>query len=51
MKKRVLIIDDDLDMCTLLGRFLVRNGYEVEVAHSGSKGILKFKEGNFDIVL
>ncbi|MEO7045787.1 MAG: sigma-54 dependent transcriptional regulator [Ferruginibacter sp.] len=51
MKKRVLIIDDDLDMCTLLGRFLGRNGYEVEVAHSGSKGILKFKEGNFDIVL
>ena len=51
MKKRVLIIDDDLDMCTLLSRFLSRNGYEVEMAHSGSKGILKFKESNFDIVL
>ena len=51
MKKRVLIIDDDLDMCTLLSRFLSRNGYEVEAAHSGAKGILKFKESNFDIVL
>ncbi|MEP6712673.1 MAG: sigma-54 dependent transcriptional regulator [Ferruginibacter sp.] len=51
MKKRVLIIDDDLDMCTLLSRFLSRNGYEVEVAHSGSKGLIKFKESNFDIVL
>ena len=51
MKKRVLIIDDDLDMCTLLSRFLTRNGYEVEVAHSGNKGLLKFREGNFDIVL
>ncbi|MEO6537352.1 MAG: sigma-54 dependent transcriptional regulator [Ferruginibacter sp.] len=51
MNKRVLIIDDDLDMCTLLSRFLTRNGYEVEVAHSGSKGLLKFKEAHFDIVL
>jgi len=51
MKKRVLIIDDDLDMCTLLGRFLSRNGYEVDMAHSGAKGLAKFKEENFDIVL
>ncbi|MDB5202283.1 MAG: sigma-54-dependent Fis family transcriptional regulator [Ferruginibacter sp.] len=51
MKKKVLIIDDDLDMCTLLGRFLGRNGYEVDMAHSGAKGLLKFKENNFDIVL
>lgn len=51
MKKKVLIIDDDLDMCMLLSKFLTRKGYEVETAHSGSKGLVKFKEGNFDIVL
>src|SRR5215467_3809456 len=51
MKKRVLIIDDDMDMCTLLSRFLSRNGYETEVAYSGQKGIAKFSEENFDAVL
>jgi len=51
MKKRVLIIDDDMDMCTLLSRFLSRNGYETEVAYSGQKGIAKFEEENFDAVL
>ena len=51
MKKKLLIIDDDLDMCTLLSRFLTRHGYLVDVAHSGTKGILKFKEENFDIVI
>lgn len=51
MKKKVLIIDDDLDMCTLLSRFLSRNDYQVETAHSGGKGIAKFKEENFDIVI
>lgn len=51
MKKRILIIDDDADMCTLLDRFLTKNGYEIETAHSGNKGMEKFAAGNFDIVL
>ena len=51
MKKRILIIDDDADMCTLLDRFLTKNGYEVDTAHSAKKGIEKFKASQFDIVL
>ena len=51
MKKRVLIIDDDMDMCSLLSRFLGRNGYETDVAYSGQKGIAKFEEQSFDAVL
>ena len=51
MPKRILVIDDDLDMCLLLEKFFARKGYEVESAHSGAKGIAKFKEGKFDIVL
>lgn len=48
--KRILIIDDDVDMTLLLRRFLTKNKFEVEVAHSGIKGIAMAKEGNFDIV-
>lgn len=51
MKKRILIIDDDIDICTLLSRFLNKEGYETEVAYTGSKGIAKFKEASFDVVL
>ncbi len=51
MKKRILIIDDDLDMCMLLSKFLVKKGYEADVAHSASKGIAKFNESYYDIVL
>ena len=51
MKKRVLIIDDDMDMCSLLSRFLSRSGYETEVAYSGQKGLAKFQEDSFDAVL
>ena len=51
MKKKILIIDDDLDMCLVLSKFLLRNGYDVETANSGAKGTTKFKEDNFDIVI
>lgn len=51
MNKSILIIDDDADMCILLTRFLTKNGYTVDFAHSGNKGIEKFKAGNFEIVL
>ena len=51
MNKRILIIDDDFDMCTLLSRFLDKKGYNTEVAHNASKGLAKFNEFHFDIVL
>ena len=51
MSKKILIIDDDMDLCTLLGRFLTKNGYEVDMAYSGAKGIAKFNEGRFDLVV
>src|SRR6202161_2652387 len=49
--KRILIIDDDMDMCNLLGRFLKKKGSETDASHTGNKGIAKFKESKFDIVL
>jgi two-component system, NtrC family, response regulator HydG len=49
--KRILIIDDDMDMCNLLSRFLQKKGFETDSSHSGNKGIAKFKESKFDVVL
>ena len=51
MNKRILIIDDDYDMCVLLSRFLEKKGYSTDVAQNGSKGLAKFNEFHFDIVL
>ena len=51
MSKKILIIDDDVDLCTLLARFLTKKGYDTEVSHSGSKGIARFAESGFDAVI
>lgn len=47
---KILIIDDDIDMCQLLTRFLKRSGYETEFATNGTKGVKAFTEGHFDLV-
>jgi two-component system response regulator HydG len=49
--KKILIIDDDVDMCQLLCRFLKKNGYEAVFATNGVKGLKLFDEDKFDIVL
>jgi len=49
--KQILIIDDDMDMCNLLGRFLNRKGFETDTAFTGNKGLTKFREKKFDVVL
>lgn len=51
MKRKILIIDDDADLCMLLSNLLTRNGYETDTAHSGINGIKKFKENDFDAVI
>jgi two-component system, NtrC family, response regulator HydG len=37
--QRILVIDDDRDMCMLLKRFLSRHGFEVSEAFSGKKAL------------
>src|SRR5213078_4627992 len=51
MAKRALIIDDDIDLCLLLTRFLNKNGFETSSAHSGAKGIALYDPANFDVVI
>jgi two-component system response regulator HydG len=49
---RILIIDDDVDTCNLLARYLKTKGYETAVAFCGNKGLQKFKaEGGFNLVI
>jgi two-component system response regulator HydG len=47
---RILVIDDDIDICNLLSRFLSKKGHEVDTAMSGKSGIAKLNEDPFDLV-
>lgn len=51
MAQRILVIDDDTDICLLLRRFLSKNGFEVAVAHNGATGLTVLEDFHPDLVL
>lgn len=49
--KKILVIDDEADICMLLKRFLNKNNFEVETAQSGLRGFQLIDEFKPDLVL
>ena len=48
---KILVVDDDHDMCLLLTRYLTRNGYFVSSANSGQGAIEWMKKNTPELVL
>ncbi len=48
---KILIVDDDEDICTTLSEILEEEGYEVEYVTSGSNAISKIERNNYDIII
>lgn len=50
-RTRVLIIDDDLKFCRLVGDYLAPMGYDVTAAHTGPDGLEKATADSFDAII
>jgi len=44
-------VDDDTELCALLGEFLNREGFEVECEHDGPSGLERALKGGADLVV
>lgn len=51
MKKRILIVDDEVNVGVLLSRFLSRDGFEVKNAVSGTSALEILSKQTFDLIL
>ena len=49
--RKILIIDDEVNVALLLSKFLTRNGFDVTTASSGSSGMEYLKNGHYNLVL
>ncbi|MCC8408356.1 sigma-54 dependent transcriptional regulator [Mucilaginibacter sp. UR6-1] len=49
--KRILIIDDEVNVALLLSKFLTRNGFDVVTASNGASGLESLKNSEFNLVL
>jgi two-component system response regulator CpxR len=48
---RLLVIDDDLELCELVNRFLASEGFVVDAVHNGAAGIARALGGSYALVL
>ncbi len=51
ISKKILIVDDDKNICEILKMYLIKEGYEVVFAHDGSSGIDVAKTEVPDLIL
>lgn len=51
MGAKILVVDDDVNICDILRMYLEREGYEVKTVNDGAEGIATFKMYDPDLVL
>ena len=49
--ERVLVVDDDAELCGLVTRYLAREGFEIGWASSGTAGIERALAGDYSLIL
>lgn len=50
-KGNVLVVDDEVNLCRILGAKLAKSGYSVVAVHDGQQAVDKVRESDFDVVL
>ena len=49
--EKILVVDDDVNICELLRLYLTKEGYQVTIANDGEEGLEKFNQVKPDMVL
>jgi two-component system response regulator CpxR len=48
---RILLIDDDVELCSLLEELLRREGFQIQMEHDGSRGLERALSADFDLIV
>jgi len=51
MNSKVLIIDDDEELCELVSEYLAVEGFETSVVHDGASGLEAARSGKYDLAI
>ncbi len=47
----ILVVDDQEEILNLLGKYLEREGYNVDMASDGEEGLICFKKKKYDLII
>ncbi|MDJ0577173.1 MAG: response regulator transcription factor [Xenococcaceae cyanobacterium MO_234.B1] len=48
---KILLVDDEIELTDPLSKILSREGYQVDIAHDGNKGVQLAIENNYDLLI
>jgi two-component system response regulator CpxR len=48
---RILLIDDDVELCSLLKELLKRESFQIEMEHEGARGLERALSTDFDLIV
>src|SRR5271167_5169262 len=48
---RILIVDDDVELCELVGQYLKSQGFQIEAVHDGSLGVERSLSGMYSLII
>lgn len=48
---KILLVDDDLELCQLMTEFLELEGFNVDVVHNGMDALTKVEQQSYDVVV
>jgi two-component system, OmpR family, response regulator CpxR len=48
---QILVIDDDVELCSLVGEYLAAEGFQIESVHDGERGLQRALNGNYVLVV
>lgn len=51
MSNKILIIDDDEELCELVAEYLTVEGFETSAVHDGESGLREARKGAFDLAI
>lgn len=51
MQTKILIIDDDQELCRLLKKYMETEGYEADVAHNGRDGLRLIEKRDYHLII
>jgi two-component system response regulator CpxR len=48
---RILVVDDDVELCELVGQYLTSQGFQIDAVHDGSTGVDRALSGVYSLVI
>ncbi len=49
--KSILLVEDDLELCSLMKDYFSQQGFRIDAVHDGRTGLARSLEGEFDLIL